>query len=611
MNKNNELRTLYPYIYTYRFRYIAGLFFLIVVDGAQMIIPQFTRKAIDLISSGDFQLPQVIILCTTMVGIMLVIAGGRFLWRYFLHGSSRRIEAGLRQQLFSHLLTLNWDFYEKNKIGDLLARSTNDIGAVRMAIGWGLVAGIDGIVMTTVILIIIFMQDTGTAFFAILPLPLITLLIILFGSAVGKRFKKAQETYSKLSDTVQETFAGIHVVKSFTQESFFIKKFAQDNEEYQDANMAVVRLHGAFFPLISFLAGITTLIVMLAGGRNVILGIISAGDLVALLSYIQMLIWPMLGAGFTVNMVQRGIVSLRRINEVLTTVPQGAAGTFMPCTHSEKGDSGEPLQESARLEGWQQALRISACATDRESLPPLIELRNFSFAYKENKHVLNNISLTIDEGAHLGIFGRTGAGKSTLIKTFPRILDPPRGTLFIEGRDVRDWDLQELRALFGISPQDSQLFSDTIENNIAYGLDNWEREDIEAIAARAALDNDVRNFKEGLDTLIGERGITLSGGQKQRITIARAMIVNPKILILDDSFSALDAETEKKILRFIYEERIGKTTIIISHRTFALRNADAIAVLDGGLLAEYGAHEELMRQDGYYAKTAKLQQLSS
>ncbi|MDR3325691.1 MAG: ABC transporter ATP-binding protein/permease [Spirochaetaceae bacterium] len=574
----HELRTLHPYIYRYRFRYLAGLFFLMLVDAAQMIIPQLTKRAIDLVSSGDFLLRQVVVLCAMMVGVMLVIAGGRFLWRYFLHGASRRIEAELRQKLYSHLLTLNGDFYEKNKIGDLLARSTNDIGAVRMALGWGLVAGIDGLAMTAAILIIIFMQDSSAAFFAVLPLPLISVLIVLFGGAVGTRFKKAQEAYSKLSDTVQETFAGIHVVKSFTRESFFIKKFAEDNEDYKTANMSVVRLHGAFFPFISFLAGLTTLIALLAGGRNVVLGVTSAGDLVALLSYIQMLIWPMLGAGFTVNMVQRGIVSLRRINEVLHAPPCIVGGRFK--TGAPGGNH------------------------------PLMELRNFSFAYKDDKNILERVNLKIEEGAHLGIFGRTGSGKSTLVKMLPRLLDPPRGTVYIKGRDVRDWDLRALRSLFAVSPQDSQLFSDSIENNIAFGLDEWKRGDIEDAASRAALDKDLESFRDGLDTIVGERGITLSGGQKQRIAIARAAITKPEILILDDSFSALDAETEKKIAQFICDERKGKTTIIVSHRTFALRNADAVAVLDGGGLAEYGTHDELVSRDGYYAKTAKLQQMS-
>jgi ATP-binding cassette subfamily B protein len=575
----NESATLYPYIHKYRLQYILGFLCLILVDGAQMIIPQFIKRAINIISTGSFLAREVLVPSAAMAGTMLIIAGGRFCWRYFIHGSSRRIEAELREKLFSHLLTLNWDFYEKYKIGDLLARSTNDLSAIRMAIGWGLVAGVDGLVMTSAILVIMFVENASTAILAVLPLPLITILMICFGKMLGKRFKRAQENYSSLSDTVQETFAGIHVVKSFVQESFFVKKFADNNEDYKKANMSVVKLHGAFFPFVTFLAGLTTLAMLLAGGRNVVLGNISPGSLVALLSYIQMLIWPLLGAGFTVNMLQRGIVSLRRINEILRTEP------------SIKNENN----------------RASPVAPD--SGLPLIELKEFSFAYRDGKNILQHINLKIEKGSHLGIFGRTGSGKSTLIKMFPRILDPPRGTVFIKGIDVRDWDLQELRALFGLSPQESQLFSDTIENNIAYGLEHWERDEINYIADLASLNRDIQNFKEGLDTLVGERGITLSGGQKQRITIARAVIMKPEILILDDSFSALDAETEKKILSFVNEARKGKTTIIISHRTFAFSSSDNVAVLEDGKITEYGPPSALQTGEGYYAKIARLQQL--
>ncbi|MDR2865463.1 MAG: ABC transporter ATP-binding protein/permease, partial [Spirochaetaceae bacterium] len=451
-----------------------------------------------------------------------------------------------------------------------------------------------------------------TAFFAVLPLPLITILIIFFGRAVGKRFKKAQESYSTLSDTVRESFAGIHVVKSFRQEGFFIKKFACNNEDYKSANMQLVNLHSLFFPFITLLSGLTTLLVLLVGGKNVILGSMSAGSLVALLSYIQMLIWPMLGAGFTVNMVQRGLVALTRINEILDTEP----GIKNEGEHGLESENGKQSCEVS-----------SAAAPLRSALLPgsgnpaagsgvlryphaLIELRDFSFAYTSGKNILEHINLSVEEGSHLGIFGRTGSGKSTLIKTLPRILDPPPGTLFIKGKETRCWDLSELRSLFGVSPQDSQLFSDSIERNIAYGLDRWQKEDIENIVSSVALNKDISGFKDGLNTQIGERGLSLSGGQKQRITIARALIIKPEILILDDSFSALDAETEKNILHFINEARKGKTTIIVSHRVFAFRNADYIAVLEDGALSEYGPPGLLLSQDGYYAKCARLQQLT-
>ncbi|MDR2795383.1 MAG: ABC transporter ATP-binding protein/permease [Spirochaetaceae bacterium] len=586
-----EFKTLKPFFYKYRFSYIGGFICLFTVDAAQLFIPQFTKSAINLISQDEFVWLDVFKLCLAMVAAMAVISFGRFLWRLFIHGSSRRIESELRQKLFDHLLTLSWDFFQKNKIGDLITRSTSDLGAVRMAIGWGLVAGLDGTVMALSIIIIIFVQDAGTAIFAVLPLPLITVLIIFFGRAVGGRFKRAQEANSALSETVQETFAGIRVVKSFVKEAWFIKRFAENNDDYRAANMSVVKLQGFFMPLISFLAGFTSIIVLLAGGRRVVLGLMTPGDLVALFSYMNMLIWPMLGAGFTVNIVQRGAVSLRRINEILNT---------------------EPSIKNPRIEAAGEAADIPAkaeSANDADVIADIIRIKNLSFTYGDNKNALRNISLAVKEGTTLGIIGRTGAGKSTLVKLLPRMLDPPRGTVFVKGRDVRDWDIDALRALFGVSPQDSFMFSDSIRNNLAYGRDDTDYELVKTAGSISALDRDIEIFSGGIETLIGERGLTLSGGQKQRLSIARAVIIQPEILILDDSLSAVDAETEKRVVKNIYEARKNKTTIIISHRVSAFANADYAAALDGGLLTEYGPPEDLVNGGGYYAKTAALQQL--
>ncbi|MDR1257353.1 MAG: ATP-binding cassette domain-containing protein, partial [Spirochaetaceae bacterium] len=492
----NEFKTLKPFFYRYRFRYIAGFICLFTVDAAQLFIPQFTKNAINLIAEDSFVWTDVLKFCLAMIAAMAVISFGRFLWRLFIHGSSRRIESELRQKLFDHLLTLSWDFYQKNKIGDLITRSTSDLGAVRMAIGWGLVAGLDGSVMALSIIVIIFVQNAGTALFAVMPLPFITVIIIFFGMAVGRRFKRAQETNSALSETVQETFAGIRVVKSFVKEAWFIKRFAENNDDYRDANMAVVKLHGFFMPLISFLAGFTSLIVIFAGGRRVVLGQMTPGDLVALFGYMNMLIWPMLGAGFTVNLVQRGAVSLKRINEVLDTEPS-----------------------------IKNAPAAIVSAAPRSAKKPVIEIKNLSFCYGGDKNALNNISLAIEEGSSLGILGRTGAGKSTLVKLLPRMLDPPRGTVFVEGRDVRDWDIGTLRAMFGVSPQDSFMFSDSIKNNVVYGLDGTGDALIKTVCGIAALDRDLEVFADNIETLIGERGLTLSGGQKQRLAIARAVIM--------------------------------------------------------------------------------------
>jgi ATP-binding cassette subfamily B protein len=394
-----------------------------------------------------------------------------------------------------------------------------------------------------------------------------------------------------MSDTVQETFAGIRVVKSFVKEWWFIKKFADTNDDYRKANMDLVKLYGFFFPLIEFLSGLTSLILLLVGGMRVVQSYMTAGELVALFRYFQMLIWPLMGAGFMVNLIQRGAVSLGRINEVMGIKPAIASPD-----HPYVPDSLPALLEKS---------------------VPAIEVRCLNFEYPNGVSALKDVSLTIEQGEIVGILGRTGSGKSSLIKTFMRIIDPPPGTVRVFGVDVRDWDLSELRKLFSVSPQDSYLFSDSIKNNIAYGLrENDDGALLEKAAELSAIDRDLREFKDGWDTLIGERGLTLSGGQKQRVAVSRALAGEGEFLILDDSLSAVDAETEKRVLSGLMEERrerlrqgIKTTMIIISHRVSTLYHAGKVLVLDRGGIAEYGSPDELIKAGGFYARTAALQRL--
>jgi len=605
-------KSLLPFISRYKNRYIIGIIFLIIVDAAQIAIPQFLRTAIDLINSGDFEYKQIIFIALWMTLIMALVSAGRFFWRFFINGSSRRIEAQMREELYSHLQKLSWDFYQKNKIGDLMARSINDLHAVRMSIGMGVVALFDFVFMASAILIIIFIQDAKSAFFSIIPLPLVTILILVFGNLVGKKFRAVQETYSKMSDNVQESFAGIGVIKSFVKEWWFIKKFADSNDDYKEANMELVRLFGFFFPFITFLSGFTILIMLAIGGVRVINGLMTPGSLVAMFRYLGMLIWPLMGAGFMVNMIQRGAVSLGRINEILNTVPS-IRDNKLEIRNKEE----EEIRNNELINSEKTA----------------IEINNLDFSYNDDKKVLNGINFKIERGEWLGIMGKTGSGKTSLIKTFMRMTDPPAGTIKIFGNDIHQLPLDELRGLFAVVPQDSYLFSDTIANNIMYGITDTNNSDANSAFSKqpwlqssvvnssennlnkaidiASLNNDLEIFQNGKDTLVGERGLTLSGGQKQRTAIARAAVMEPEFLILDDSLSAVDNETEQRILKALLNDRKGRTTIIISHRVSTLKFTDNILVLEDGKIREYGKPEVLVNSGGFYSRMAAFQRLET
>lgn len=577
--KLREFASILPYIRKYRREYALGLACLAAVDAAQIAIPLFLKGAVDAIASGDASLRTLAPICAMMLATAAFVSAGRFLWRFFIHGSSRRIEAELREGLFGHLMTLSPGFYQKNKIGDLMARASNDLNAVRMAIGMGLVAFADGTFMAIAVLAVMIVQDARTTALAVLPLPVVTALILVFGNAVGKRFQRVQEAYSSISDAAQETFAGMRVVKSFVKEAWFVRKFSDANDEYRDATMRLTAVFGLFFPLIAFLSGTTTLILLAVGGRAVIAGTMSPGTLVALSGYLQMLIWPMLGAGFTVNMLQRGAASLARVNEVLGTRPEIVS----------------PETPVAPKRG--------------EGRAPAIEVRSLSFAYAGGVAALDSVSFSVPRGSVLGLFGRTGSGKTTLLKMLPRLLDPPPATVFVDGVDVRDWDLRELRSLFGMTPQDTYLFSDSIKNNIAFGDSAAGEARLRDMVSLASLGDDLEDFAEGWDTVIGERGLSLSGGQKQRVSIARAVVRDPVVLLLDDALSAVDTATEARILSRLLAERRGKTTVLVSHRVSTLAQADSVVVLDAGRIAERGAPGDLLSRGGLFAEAARLQSL--
>ena len=574
-----EYQAIIPYLKKYKLNYIVGILCLMIVDAAQVLIPRFVKQAVDIVASGKFSMRAILAPALWMVGIAAVISIGRYFWRYFIIGASRHIETEMRDKLFGHLMEMSAGFYQANKTGDLMAKATNDMNAVRQSLGMGFVSFVDGVFMSSMILIAMIADNASVALYTIIPLPLITVLILFFGKLVGGQFKRVQEVYSKLSDIAQETIAGMRVVKAFVKERHFSGRFSETNDHYKDAIMELVKTFGFFFPLISFLAGVSTAILLLAGGGAVIRNKMSPGDIIAMISYLEMLVWPLMGAGFTVNTIQRGAASLKRINDVLNT-------------KSEIQEAENAIAEAPK--GG-------------------LEIRDLRFSFPgSTKPALEGISFEVPEGKTLGILGRVGSGKSTLLKVLPRLLDPGEGRIFIGGKDICAYTLSSLRGAFGFVPQESFLFSDSVRKNVLYGNPALPEERFLELAKIASLERDVQLFPAGWDTVVGEKGLTLSGGQKQRIAIARALALDPKILVLDDSLSAVDAETEEKILQNLLLERKDRTNVIVSHRVSTLRHCDRILVLKDGAMIQYGSHEQLIQdEEGFYAEIAGLQELEA
>lgn len=573
-----EYRTLLPFVRKYRWYYIFGVLTLVVTSGGQLFIPQLIRRAIDTMTVTGFSLSTVGRYMLMLVALAAVIAAARFGWRYFLHGASRRIEAELREQLFGNLLNLSSSYYRETTTGDLMARATNDLKNVRMAAGMGLVAFVDGIFMTLAILIILFSRHPRLTLIVVLPLPFVTVAILFAGRLMSRLFRRVQESFAELSSDVQESVTGVRVIKTFGKEGYFNRRFADSNDEYQRRNLAYVRVQGMFFPAVTFLSGLTSLLLLRFGGAAVVVGAVTPGEFVATLTYLEMLVWPMMGAGFLVNLIARGGASLKRLNAVIDREPD-IRSPERPVTTVDSGS---------------------------------VTVRGLSYRYTEDgDEALSDIDLEVPAGHTVGILGRTGSGKSTLVSLFPRILDPPPGTVFVGSHDVRDYDLQALRSAFALVPQDTFLFSATISENIRFAAESAEDELVARVADISTISRDLADFPDGWETLVGERGVTLSGGQKQRVAISRALAAQRPILVLDDALSAVDTESEERILSRLMAEREGMTNIIIAHRVSALSRSDYIYVLDEGRIIQRGTHDELISAAGMYRDIYELQQAES
>jgi ATP-binding cassette subfamily B protein len=574
-------RSLFPYVYRYRRQFVLGLGCVVITTSIQLLAPWVLKHAIDDLNGGVTR-QKLAMYAALIIGIACVGAIFRYLMRRILIGASRDIEYDVRNDFFARLQRMPLGYYQARRTGDLMSRATNDLNAVRMMIGPAIMYSANTILVFVVAIILMLSIDARLTLWALLPLPLVSISVKYFGSAIHTRFEAIQAQLSDISAVVQEALAGVRVVRAYNQEAHEVARFRAANEEYVRRNRSLIKLQGMFFPSMTLFLGFGSLLVLWLGSREVIRGRISLGEFVAFNAYLVMLSWPMIAFGWVTNILQRGMASWKRMLDVLDAVPD--------------------IDDSAATPAGRAVVFSGG-----------IEFRDLSFRFTgAERPVLEGISLRIAPGQTVAFVGHTGSGKSTLVSLLPRLHEPPAGTVFIDGVDVREIPLARLRGAIGVVPQEPFLFSDTIGENIAFGADAGDDRMAARVAEAAAvarLDKDVETFPNRYDTLVGERGITLSGGQKQRTALARALTVDPRILILDDALSAVDTYTEEEILSRLRDVMRQRTSIIVAHRISTVQHADQIFVLERGRIVERGRHDELVARGGMYAAMHRKQLL--
>jgi len=568
------LKPLWPYLWRYRANFALGLAALAAKDLTAVAAPLVIRSAVDGFSRHA-PASQIWRFAAYLTVIALLRGFFQYWMRVILIGISRDIEYDLRSDLFGRLVSLSSDFYARHRTGDIMARATNDLNAVRMMLGPGVMYWTETTLTFLLAIAIMASSDWRLTALAILPAPLVSVAVIVFGRKIHDRFEQIQAMFSDISSRVQENLSGVRMIRAYAQEAAELKKFNTLNEDYIAQNLQLVRISGLFDPLLELLIGATFLIVLWAGGYRVLTGQLSLGSFVMFNTYMGMLIWPMIAMGWVVNLMQRGSASFERIWQMMQECPSIA----------------EP-----------------ASSAPLTSVRGAIEFRGVSVIYPAGA-AIRAIDLEIPAGATVAIVGATGCGKSTLVSLIPRLLDPTTGSVLLDGTDLRELSPQALRRHIGFVPQETFLFSDTIAGNIALGVENATESNIRRAAELAGLAADIESFPAGYQTMVGERGITLSGGQKQRTAIARALLRDPKILILDDALSSVDTLTEELILKGLTGVMQGRTVILISHRVSTVRQADHIVVLEKGAIVEQGAHAQLVASGGYYADLYQKQLL--
>jgi len=585
-----SLRPLLPYAKRYRWGYILGTATVLLTNGTWILFPLVLGKAADDLHGGVTR-HKLLVYAGILIAIAVVKGIFQFLTRWVVIGISRDIEFDLRNDIFAKLESLSYSYYQRNRTGDIMARATNDLNAVRMLLGPAIMYSANTMVYTAGALAFMISISPWLTLFTFLPLPAVSIIIQTFGRRIHDRFERIQAMFSDISARAQENFSGARLIRAYVQEDAEIAAFERENNEYIRRSLKLVRLMGMLWPTLELMLGCAVVLVLWLGGREVMVGqstlrlvtnlsagnpgilttvkldgSMTVGQFVAFSTYMMQLTWPIIALGWVINIFQRGTASLVRINEIMHEPPE---------------------------------IEDSPNARDRDFAGE-IEFRNLNFSY-EGKQVLHDVNLHVPAGSSLAIVGPTGSGKTTLVDLIPRIYDSEPGTVLIDGHPIREYSLSSLRKNIGFVPQETFLFSDRIRENIALGVDAASDVDIHNSANAANIASDIESFPEGYETMVGERGITLSGGQKQRTAIARALIRNPRILILDDALSSVDTQTEDRILNHLRDVMQGRTTIFISHRVSTVRNADRIAVLHGGRIVELGTHDELLALNGYYS----------